>query len=310
MAMRPYSWSALLLSVVVLLGLPGQVVRAAMSSANYEIKWDAVTPGGEDTSASATYQLRDSVGETAGGDSSSATYQNGAGYRQGVFDQTATFEVFIQYRNSQVAATALVGETVTVTSTTGFATGDMILIVDNEGDSQDSAIGQIETIVGNDITVDFLTDSGSAPTIDGSGDYVYNLDASSLSFGSLNSGDVATGVIGWEVNADVSEGYHVYVYQDHDFRKTTDAAEVISAVSDGDVSAGVEYGGRSSDSTLTLSTFDSQDTGYDEDFQEVGSRTDNSFISRDFVTSRIVMNATVESGTYSHTLTFVYVGDY
>lgn len=302
--------SALLLTVSLLLGLPTRSVLAAMSSSNYEIKWDSVTPGGEDTSSSATYQLRDTVGDVAAGDSDSATYQNNSGYRQGVFDQTATFRVLIQYKNSQVGATALVGDAVTVVSTVGYAVGNYILIAENEGDTQISAIGQIVSIAGNDLTVDFLTNSGSVPVIDGSGDYVYNLDASSLSFGSLTSGVIETGVIGWEVDADVSDGYHVYVYQDHDLRKTTDIAEIITGVGDGSVSAGVEYGAKSSDSTLSLSTFDSQDTAFDEDFQEVGSRSNNSFISRDFITSKVVINTSVVDGTYSHTLTFVYVGDY
>jgi hypothetical protein len=298
------------MGTIALLALPGQVVLAAMSSANYEIKWDAVTPGGEDTSVSASYRLRDSVGETAGGSNSSTTYQNGAGYRQGVFDQVATFKVMIQYRNSQVAATAFSGNTVTVGSTTGFSVDDYIAVVENDGDGQDSAIGKVISIVGNDLTVDFFTDSGSTPTIDGSNDYVYNLNASSLSFGSLTANHVETGIIAWEVDADVSEGYHVYVYQDHDLRKTTDISEVIDGVSDGDVSAGVEYGARSSDSSLALSTFDTQDTAFDEDFQEVGSRSDNSFMSRDYLTASVVRNNSVDDGTYNHTLTLLYVGDY
>ena len=148
------------------------------------------------------------------------------------------------------------------------------------------------------------------PTIDGNEDYIYNMNASSLSFGSLTSNNITTGVIGWEANADVSEGYHVYVYQDHDLRVASDITKVIDGVTDGDVSLGVEYGGRSSDDSLLLSTFDSQDTAFTDEFQEVGSRMNDSFISRDFITSRINVNSFVEDGTYSHTLTFVYVGDY
>ena len=302
--------SSILLTAGLLLGLPTESVLAAMSSSNYEIKWDSVTPGGEDTSSSATYQLRDTVGDVAAGDSDSSTYQNNSGYRQGVFDQTATFEVFIQYRNSEVAATALAGEIVSVSSVTGYSVGNMIVVVQNVGDSQVSAIGRIESILGTDFTVDFLTDSGSVPTIDGNEDYIYNMNASSLSFGSLTSNNITTGVIGWEANADVSEGYHVYVYQDHDLRVASDITKVIDGVTDGDVSLGVEYGGRSSDDSLLLSTFDSQDTAFTDEFQEVGSRMNDSFISRDFITSRINVNSFVEDGTYSHTLTFVYVGDY
>ncbi len=294
----------------ILLGSPSESVLAAMSSSNYEIKWDSVSVGGDDISASATYQLRDSIGDQSAGDNSSATYQNTSGYRQGIFDQIATFELFIQYRNSQVAATVLSGDVVSVTSIVGYSVGDMIIVVQNDGDSQTSALGRIESILGTDITLDFLTDSGSVPSVDGSNDYVYKMSGGSLSFGSLTSNDIVTGVIGWEVNADISDGYHVYVYQDHDLRLESDITEIIDGVTDGDVSSGVEYGARSSDSSLSLSTFDSEDTAFADELQEVGSKDDNSFTSRDYLTSRINVNSLVEDGTYSHTLTFVYVGDY
>lgn len=299
----------ILMGVLLNLSFSG-FVRADMSSTNYQIKWDNVSAGGEDTSSSASYQLRDSVGEQAVGDGSSATYDLRAGYRQGVFDEVATFDVFIQYRNSQMAATALSGETVTVNNGLSFAVGDMILVVANEGDAQDTAMGRIESIAGNDLTVDFFINAGVAPIVDGGSDYIYELSAASLSMGELADSVLVSGVVGWEVNADVDDGYHVYVYEDHDLRSESDPSDVITDVSDGDVSSGVEYGGRSTDTSLSLSTFDTQDTAFDTEPQEVGSRTDNSFLSRDFVTTSVVVNGSVVDGTYSHTVTYVYVGDY
>src|SRR3989339_787621 len=87
-------------------------VWAIMTSTNYQIQWDAVGVGGLDTSSSATYILRDIVGDLAVGASSSTTYQLDAGYRQGVTDQVAAFQVYAQNRSTQVAATVLSNKTI------------------------------------------------------------------------------------------------------------------------------------------------------------------------------------------------------
>ena len=285
-------------------------VFASMSSANYQIRWDTVSVGGGDTATSATYQLRDAVGGQGIGQGTSTTYDLRSGYREGIFDPVVTFNTFIQYRNSQVAATALSSLTVTVTSVAGFSVGDKVLLVGDEGDSQKSAIGQISSVGASDITVDAWVNSGVMPTIDGSSDYLYSMTSPTLSFNTLSSTTMTTGAFGWEVTADLPSGYSVYLFEDHDLQ-TSGAGSVITDVADGTVSIGAtEYGARSSDTTLSGSTFDTQDTAITSTWQQVGSRSGVAWDARDFVTLRTTITGAVTSGTYSQTLTLVYVGDY
>lgn len=55
---------------------------AVMGSSTYKIESDSMNVGGEDTSSSATYKIKDTVGEVGTGDSTSANYKMRAGYRQ------------------------------------------------------------------------------------------------------------------------------------------------------------------------------------------------------------------------------------
>lgn len=278
---------------------------AQMTSTNYRIDWDSVGFGGDDSASSTSYRLRDSVGGLGTGDSTSASYIDRGGYRQ-TYDEVADFTVYIQNSSSQVAATSLVSTTVSVTDESGFSVGDMIAVVQDEGASQVAAIGKVTGTAAGSVTVDAWT--GTTPTIDGSGDYAYVLDATAYSFGTLVNTSVATGIVAWEVLADVDDGYGVYVYEDGDLRS---GINTITDVADGTVSAGSkEYGARSSDSTLTGSTFDTQDTAFTSSLAVVGSRSSNSYDSRDFLTLKAAIGGTVSSGTYSHTLYFIYVGDY
>ena len=58
-------------------------VRAqVMSSTNYRIESDSVNIGGTEDSSSASYQIRDTLGEIATGPSTSSSYNLYAGYRQ------------------------------------------------------------------------------------------------------------------------------------------------------------------------------------------------------------------------------------
>lgn len=282
-------------------------VESAMSSTNYQIQWDSVGSGGSDTSSSASYKLHDTIG-TNQGISSSTTYRVDAGYRGGIYDPTVSFAVFSQVTSSQVAATALVSTTVTVTSTAGFSVGDYIAVVQDQGAGQVSAIGKVTVVGGSTLTVDELKDGGTAPTINGSNDYVYKLSGSSLPLGTFSASVVTTGIVGWDSSADVSYGYSVYLYEDQNL---TTGSATIPDVSDGAVTAGFsEYGARSSDTTLTGSTFDTADTAITGSLQQVASRTDNSLKARDFVTLKVGISSAQASGNYSHTLTFVFVGNY
>lgn len=278
---------------------------AAMSSTNYRIQWDSAGAGGEDTATSASYKLRSTVGEISNV-STSTSYRIDDGFRGGIYDPTVAFRLESQSVSSQVAATGLVGQTVTVNTTSGYIVGDYVAIIENEGSAQVAAMGRVVSLTGTTLTLDFL--SGGAVALDGVGDYVYRLSGSALSFGSLSSSTVLTRIVAWDVNSDVDGGYSVFVFEDGDLASGTDT---IADVADGAVTAGSsEYGGISSDASLASSTFDSQDTAFTSSFQEVASRTDNTFKGRDFLTVKVGVSGSQSAGTYTSALNLIFVGNY
>ncbi|MFA5947295.1 MAG: hypothetical protein WC813_04755 [Patescibacteria group bacterium] len=278
-----------------------------MSSSNYQIQWDSIGQGGENTSTSASYKVRDTFG-TIQGVSSSTSFRQDTGFRAGVYDPTVSFSVFSQDTSSQVAATSLVGNVVTITSVVGYAVDDYIAVIQDQGTSQISAIGRVTVVGGSTLTIDELKDGGVAPVIDGSSDFVYKLSGSSLPFNTFSTSVVNTGIVGWDAAADVSSGYSVFLFEDQNLTSGTDT---IPDISDGSVTAGVnEYGARSSDTSLTGSTFDTTDSPIIGSFQEVASRADNSLKARDFLTLKVGISGTQPNGTYTQTLTFVFVGNY
>ncbi len=57
-------------------------LAAVMSSSNYKMGSDSINIGGEETSGSTSYKIRDTVGEVGTGESASTNYKMKAGYRQ------------------------------------------------------------------------------------------------------------------------------------------------------------------------------------------------------------------------------------
>jgi len=294
----------MVLGILCLVFFVGQT--QAMTSTNYEIRFDSINSGGDDASSSATYQVRDSIGGNGPAISTSTSYQAAAGYRTGVYDRVADFSVHIQDKTSQVAASSISSTTVTVTSTVGFATGDYVALVQDEGASQVTAIGYVTTVAGSDITVDAWTPS--APTIDGTNDYLYNLDGSTLALGTLSSSAVTTAIIGWDVTVDNDEGYTVYLYEDGDLLS---GGNTIADVTDGAVTAGSsEHGATSSDGSLASSTFDTEDAAITTTYQQVATRGDNAHAQRDFITLKTAISSGQTDGSYTQELFLLYVGDY
>jgi hypothetical protein len=281
--------------------------ESSMSSDNYQIQWDSIGQGGEDTSSSASYKVRDTFG-TLQGVGNSVSYREDSGFRAGIYDPTVSFAVFSEDVSSQVGATALSAAGVTVTSTSGYAIGDYFTVIQDQGASQIAAIGRITDITGSILVYDALRDGGTAPTVDGSSDFVYRLSGSSLPFGTFSTSVLNTGIVGWDAAADVPDGYSVFLFEDQDL---TTGSATIPDVADGTVTTGVnEYGARSSDTSVATSTFDTQDTAITGSPQEVASRTDNSLKARDFLTLKVGIDSSQANGTYSQTLTFVFVGNY
>lgn len=284
---------------------------AAMSSSNYMVQWDSFSVGASDTQSSSSYRLRSSfdVG-VSGEDFSSSSYRLDGGFRGGVYDPVSTFQLYIQDISSQVAATAATSTSVTVTSVSGYAVGNRVLLVQDEGASQVTGMGKISSIVGTTISVDSF--EGGSPVIDGSGgDYLYKMTANgtSLPLGGPTSSTLVTGVIAWEATADIQTGYSVYLMEDGNLR--TVGLDEIPDVSDGEVSVGMsEYGGRSSDVSLASSTFDTQDTAITTSPQLVASRSAVTFSARDYVTLKLAIGTSQQGGAYSQNLYVLFAGNY
>lgn len=285
------------------------VVFAAMSSTNYQIRMDSIGVGGEDTSSSSSYMVRDSL-EFIQGTSDSSNYQIDAGYRGGIFDPVAQLTLRSQDTASQVAATAITSTSVTVTTTTGYEAGDFIAVIQNEGLTQTAAVGKVTSVAGNDISVDFFTYASSLPAIDGSNDFVYELTTGgTLPLASLTASVASLGIVAWEVNSDVPSGYAIYLRENQDLQTTN--GDRIQDVEDGAVTiGGNEYGARSGDSTLGDSTFDTADTAITTSLQQVATQSNATLKARNFVTLKAAAGTGTPNGSYSQTLTFVYVGNY
>lgn len=281
---------------------------AEMTSSNYIIRWDTVSSGGSDTSSSASYNLRDTVGGNAIGTGSTSSYQTRAGYRLGANDQIMAFEVLSQVAASEVAATGLVGTTVAVASVVGFSVGDFIAVVQDKGALQVAAIGKIVSTGVGTLTVDALANGGSAPNVDATDDYVYRLSGATADLGALLVTTVSTEIIGFNTTADVDNGYTIQALYDGKLRS---GANDVNDVTDGSVTAGSEeYGARSSDTSVANSTFDTVDTAFTTSFQPVVEVGSNSFNSRSFVTLKAAMATSTPNAIYGNVLNFVVSGNF
>ncbi len=280
---------------------------AQMSSTNYAIRWDAITTGGSDSSSSSSYILRDSLSNSPIGLGSSTNYSIRDGYRAGVYDQVIAFEVFAMVPSSDRNASSLSGLTITA-STSGLSVGDFVALVQDLGVNQISAIGKITSIGSGTITVDELRNSGTAPSIDGAGDHVYRLSGISVAFSDLSRSTVTQTIVGFNVSTDVTNGYVVQIQEDGDLRN---GSEAIDDVSDGSVTSGSEeYGGRSSDTSLASSTFDTTDTALTTSFQQIATRSSAVFEARDFMMLKVGASGTTTAATYSQNLSLIVSGTY
>ena len=305
---------ALILAVIY--SFRGANVFADMASTNYQIKWDEISSGGG-ISSSSSYHLRDSAGSQADGESASASYVVSQGFRAGVFDEVVDFIPYVQNRSTQVGASSIVHTvlpeslTVYVTTVSGFSAGDYVLVVQNEGDGQVTLMARVDAVTAlpaPSLTLG-LDYSGTIPTIDGTNDYVYLMDSStSMSLGTLSDSTIATDTVGWLATSDVNDGYSVYMFSDGEL---TTGSATIPAVNDGTVTLGhSEYGGRSSDSTLATSTFDTEDTGFGTTPALVASESAHPFVKTGFVTLKASIVGSQAGGTYSQSLTAIFVGEY
>lgn len=227
----------------------------AMTSINYTINWDSMNSGGDDMSTSTNYQIRDTLGDQAVGSSTSENYILRAGYRQGDTETASiTFDIGTQENSTQTnfGSFSNAGKTVTVSSTASYSIGNFIGVVEDQGLGQVIAIGKIDSILGNVITVDKWdgdpTSISASPN--GVDDYVYRIDGDAAELGTLTAGEGKTSLTHTRIITNAKDGFTIYVNTDGDLRVST--STVIINVSDGAVTAGSEeYGGRVFGATAT-----------------------------------------------------------
>src|SRR3989339_483880 len=143
------------IAAIVFVGIFGTAICtiAQMSSTNFEIRWDTVGAGGDETSSSSSYILRDTTGNVGIGDSTSSSYGLRAGYRQGVNDQFIEFSFLAQNQTVYQPATAILGNIIT-TTTSDFTVGDLIAVIQDRGQGQISAIGTVISVGATTIEAD------------------------------------------------------------------------------------------------------------------------------------------------------------
>lgn len=298
----------ILAATIVGIFVYAQFAQAQMSSSSYLIRWDTVSTGGSDTATSSSYLLRDTIEDTVGGRGTSTSYAVDQGYRGGIFDQVISFSLMAQDISDQRSATALSSTIVTVSTVSGVSVGDYIAVIQDLGVNQISAIGKVASLGTSTITVDSWTNAGTAPTVDGSLDYVYRLSGATLALGQLSDSSVRTGIVAFEVSVDSSSGYVVQIADDGNLRS---GSSDVDDVSDGAVSEGAEeYGARSSDSSLATSTFDTSDAPVTTTYQDLVTASSVSMSSRSFVTMKSSISTASTAGTYAHVLSFIASGNF
>ena len=282
---------------------------AEMSSSNYQIQWDTVSTGGSDTASSANFSLKDTIGGLSNPATDSTNYQLSDGYRAATTDQVLSFSLLPQNNSDERVVTAKAGLTISSTNTGSLAVGNYIVLVQDKGANQVSAVGRIASIAsGTSVTVDSWSDNGTSPVIDGTNDFFYKLNGSSVAFGTLTSAVVSTSVIAFDVTANLAHGYVVQMMSHGGLSNGTHS---ISDVADGSVTAGSEeYGARSSDTTLAASPFDTQDSAITTSFQDVATESSAKINDRHFVTLKAAISPTTPSGTYAQTITLIASGNF
>lgn len=282
-------------------------VNAEMSSTNYSINWDSINTGGIDTATSTSYELSDTVGEIHSAASTSTSYRLEDGYRAGLAEDIISFDIQSQIGANRASVSSIDGTNITCAST-NFSAGDFVVLIQDLGATQVAAVGRVTETAENRVTLDELSDGGTAPVIDGFDDYLYHLSGLTAALGSLELTSIKTHIIGFDVTADIENGYTIYLSETGSFRN---GSYDIDDVADGAVTIGnEEYGARSSDTTLVNSTFDTADTAITQDNQEVVTETARIFDSKHYLTLKAAVASDSVNAIYTHTIKFIISGNF
>jgi len=282
-----------------------------MSSTNYQIQWDNINTGGTDFSTSTSYQLNDTIGDISG-TSTSANYNLSAGYRAGEIEDILSMTIRTQNAGVQTAFTAFsnAGNTVTVSSTAGFAVGNLIAVVENEGFGQLAAVGEITDITGSVITVDdWDGEPASVSAIPAGGDdVVYLMSLNAISLGSVSDASENVAVAMTSILTDAANGYTVYIQPDQLLQSAS--GTVMTTVTDGAVSLGSEeYGTENVGATALDTGTDLGVTSTQRSVQTSGTDTGGVPDKIAMLYKLAITNAT-EAGTYTQTIFYTLTANY
>ncbi|MBD3252017.1 hypothetical protein GF380_06250 [Candidatus Uhrbacteria bacterium] len=282
-----------------------------MSSTNYAIEWDSINSGGEDSSSSTNYQLRDTVGEHGTGISSSENYTLGAGYRQGDSqDPFLSIAIGTQENSVQTTWTNFSNSTssVTVASAGSFSTSDYIGVIENRGFGQLVAVGKISGINGNVISVDDWEGEPASLSAVASGgdDYVYRMNGNAAQLGVQTVSTESTSMTLTDIATNANNGYTVSVQGDTDLSYSSVS---ITNVSDGTVSVDAEEYGIETVGTLGVGT------GSDLDIPTSTTRTiqnSSTYASEDRVAViyKLSVDAVTPAGDYTQTVLYRVTGNF
>lgn len=273
----------------------------AMDSTNYQIHWDSVNSGGDDVSSSTNFRMRDTIGEQATGFSSSTVYRLSAGYRVNDQDQNfLSFSLGTQENATRTSYTSFSSSTksVTVSSVSSFAIGDLIAVVEDEGLSQVVAVGRIFSINGLDLAVDqwdgAVSSLSATPT--GGDDVVYRLGGNTAQLGILSPTSGKTSITATTISSSAESGYEVTVIDDGDLRYLTAS---IANVSDGTVTVGSEEYGAAVFGQQATST--GMDFGFSSTTaRTIQERTTTTLLDRVALVYKASISSATEAGSYSH----------
>ena len=286
-------------------------VQAAMTSTNFEIRFDSLNSGGVDNSTSTNYSMYDTLGEQGTGYSSSTNYTIHAGYRQSdEYIPTLSFSLGAQENDVNTAFTAFsdLGKTVTVAITTGFSTGTYIGVVENVGLNQFMATGKITDITGLVITVDKWDGSSNlmSPGPLGGDDFVYRMESHAASFGNLSTNSAKTSSARTEVSTNATNGYSLKIQSD-DYLMISPTAHIID-VQDGSVTLGSEeYGARVFGSTATSTGLDFAVTSTLREIQKsVTTATDDRIV----MVYKITITPATPAGRYTQTVRYLLTANF
>ncbi|MBU0649054.1 hypothetical protein KJ969_03065, partial [Patescibacteria group bacterium] len=254
-------------------------------------------------------QMLDTLGELATGRSSSTNFQISAGYRQGIaYPSILQFTISAQKDNSRVSYIAFdnINRQVTLSSSSGYAVHDHIIVIENFGATQFVALGQITNIAGNVVTVDKWDGKNASMNASpaGSDDWVYKLEGHSVDLGLLTTATVKVGTSFTQVTTNAENGCMVSVREDGGLRY---GSFTINDVTDGSVSAGSEeYGIETVGSTASgTGDFPINNTG-----QSVQVSSTHADKDRMGVIYKASVDSATEGGGYGQVVSFYITANF